>query len=403
MSNLLVGQSGGPTSVINATLAGVIKNALASAEFDTVYGTINGIEGIINNNFISLEHFRDEYKLRLLAQTPASYLGSCRVKLPSPGTNDALYEQIFSFFRRNSIACFLYIGGNDSMDTVQKLSEYAKAHSITDVSVIGVPKTIDNDLCATDHSPGYGSAAKFIANSVRQLACDADVYDLKSVLIVEIMGRNAGWLTAAAALANDDITCVDLLCLPEHVFDIDAFAQKISELHKTKNTVIAAVSEGIKTADGKYLTASVIGSVNDKFGHIALGGVGASVAVMLKNKLGVKTRAVELNTLQRAASAYGSARDCNEAFDIGFAAVEFAKQGLTAVMAAYKRISDEPYKIEIIPADISLSANYEKKIPQSMLCGDYGVNDEFIKYAKPLIEGEPERIYENGIYSIIKR
>ena len=285
--NLLVGQSGGPTAAINASLAGVVNYALNSGKFDKVLGSVNGISGVINENFVSMDAFSDPYRVRRLKQTPSSYLGSCRQRLSDDGE---VYEKIFNIFEKHNIGAFVYIGGNDSMDTVSKLGEYSEKHN-KGISIIGVPKTIDNDLVLTDHTPGYASAAKYIANSIRQLYLDTSVYDMKSVIVAEIMGRNAGWLAAAAALANDDrITPVDIICLPEVPFDMDSFIQKVAEVEERKQTTIIAVSEGIKDAQGKYIGESGSELMGDGFNHAALGGVGKIIESIIKKNLNIKTR-----------------------------------------------------------------------------------------------------------------
>lgn len=401
MKNLLVGQSGGPTSVINASLAGVIQNGLNSPQIGNVFGALNGIDGILSENIISLNHLTEE-NLRLLKQTPSSYLGSCRRKLPELEDDKNIYKKIFDIFNKNNIGYFFYIGGNDSMDTVKKLSAYAEAEN-KDIKIIGVPKTIDNDLFLTDHTPGYGSAAKFIVNTIRQLALDTDVYDMKSVVVLEIMGRNAGWLTAAAALANSaDFNPVDIICLPEVTFEPEKFLNKLKSVMQTKNTSIIAVSEGIKDKDGNYLGESTsLRSISDGFSHAALGGVGKIIENLISSELKIKTRSIELSTLQRCFSIAGSETDINEAFSSGFAAVEMAKSGKTAVMAGFKRISDEPYKAETVSFDINMVANFEKGVPSEMISEDgLGVTEDFIKYAKPLILGEVPLIYKDGLIQL---
>jgi len=398
MKNLLVGQSGGPTSVINASLSGVIKNALASPEIDNVFGTLNGIDGILNENIISLNHFTEE-NIQLLKQTPASYLGSCRRKLPEFTEDEVIYIKIFDFFKKNDISYFLYIGGNDSMDTVKKLSAYAKEKNI-DISIIGVPKTIDNDLFLTDHTPGFGSAAKFIVNSIRQLALDTGVYDMKSVVVLEIMGRNAGWLTAASALANSgDFHPVDIICVPEVAFNPRSFIEKLKKVMETKNTTIIAVSEGIKDKDGKYINESKsVRSMSDGFSHAALGGVGKTIEHLISSELQIKTRSIELSTLQRCFSLASSGTDVNESFSVGYSAVDMAKSGKSGIMAGFKRVSDNPYKTEIVSFDINLVANLEKCIPEDMISEDgLDVTEKFITYAKPLIYGENQLIYKDGL------
>ena len=399
MKNLLVGQSGGPTSVINASLAGVIKKGIESRKIGEILGTVNGIEGILNDNIISLDDFTPE-RIALLKQTPSSYLGSCRKKLPDSENGEDIYKKIFDTFKKHNVGYFLYIGGNDSMDTVKKLSAYAADKNI-DIQVIGVPKTIDNDLFLTDHTPGFGSAAKFIVNSIRQLALDTDVYDMKSVVILEIMGRNAGWLTAAAALANSDkLNPVDIVCLPEVAFSPEKFIKKLKDVMKKKSTTIIAVSEGIKDEDERYIAecGDIKRAEDDGFAHAALGGVGKTIEKLISDELGIKTRSIELSTLQRCFSLAGSKVDVEEAFAVGSFAIELAEDGKTAVMAGFKRISDKPYAIELAPFDINDVANFEKGIPQEMISEDgLGVNEKFIAYAKPLIEGELPLIFDEGL------
>ncbi len=401
MKNLLVGQSGGPTSVINASLAGVIENGIKSPEIGKVFGTVNGIEGILSDNIISLDHFTDQ-DITLLKQTPSSYLGSCRKKLPEAKEDEAIYKKIFEVFKKYDIGYFFYIGGNDSMDTAKKLSAYAIEKGINGIKIIGVPKTIDNDLVLTDHTPGFASCGKFVANSIRQLYLDTAVYKMKSIVIVEIMGRNAGWLAATASLANSsDIHPVDILCLPEVVFDVDKFINKVSEVMREKDTTIIAVSEGIKDKDGKYIGENAdLRATSDGFSHAALGGVGKVIEHLLNTKLPekIKTRTIEFSTLQRCFSAVASKTDVDEAFSAGFMAVEFAKAGMTAIMPGFKRISSNPYKMEIVPLDVSKVANFEKEIPEDMIAPDgFGVTEKFIEYAKPLISGENPVIYKDGL------
>lgn len=283
------------------------------------------------------------------------------------------------------------------MDTADKLSRYAKDKGM-DIKILGIPKTIDNDLAITDHTPGYGSAAKFVANAMRQLEMDTGVYNMSSVIVLEIMGRNAGWLTAAAALANDsELRAADIICLPERAFETDKFLAKVESVSKEQKTVMIAVSEGIKDTDGNYIQQSK-GIRNDNFAHAALGGVGKTIEGQIVSNLGLKTRTIELSTLQRCYSAGASLCDVNEAFEVGYKGVEFALEGHTGVMPAFKRKNTDKYEIEIVPMPVCEIANLEKKVPQSMISSDsFGMTEDFIKYASPLIQGEPELIYENGV------
>lgn len=399
MKNLLVAQSGGPTAVINASLAGVIKGAIDNGDkIDKIYGCLNGIEGIETENFVLLNSFQDEDRLRILKQTPSSYLGSCRKKLPTHEENVAFYENIFKVFEKNNIGYFLYIGGNDSMDTVDKLSKASKMYG-NDTKIVGVPKTIDNDLALTDHTPGFGSAAKFVANTMRQLALDTGVYKMPSVIVLEIMGRNAGWLAASAALANDDrIKAADIICLPETPFDIEKFLNRVEKVSHEQNTVMIALSEGIKDASGKYIEEGNGGKREDKFAHAVLGGVGRTIENEISTKLGLKSRTIELSTMQRCWAMGASLCDVNEAFEAGYAGVRFACDGMSGIMPGFKRKGNMPYSIEIVPYPVCEIANLEKKVPQSMISSDgFGVTDEFIEYSLPLIQGEPNISYKNGL------
>ena len=386
--NILVGQSGGPTAVINSSLAGVIKAGFDSKKFDKVYGMVGGIQGVLEDDIIEIKSADDNF-IKLLKQTPSSYLGSCRKKL---GEDEETYEKIFGIFKKYNIGAFFYIGGNDSMDTVDKLSRYAEKIG-SEVRICGVPKTIDNDLAITDHTPGYGSAAKCVANTVRQLALDTAVYKMKSVIVLEIMGRNAGWLTAAAALGNDqDVLATDIICLPERIFEPEKFLEKVSRNAEKGIAPIIAISEGIKGADGKYIGESLsLKEANDGFAHAALGGVGRIVENLISEKLKIKTRTIELSTLQRCFSQGASDCDREEAYMAGVKSVEFAELGETGFMPCFKRLSDEPYKMEIVPYPVSKIANLEKIVPDNMIGEDnMSITDEFIKYGRPLIEGEPE-------------
>ena len=397
--NAAVGQSGGPTSAINATLAGVFKGASQNDAIDKIYGAVHGIEGIINDNLTDLsEQIKTDEDLKLLKSTPAAFLGSCRKKLPPFDEGKDVYEKIFSIFTKYNIKYFFYIGGNDSMDTVYKLSEYAKIINY-EICIVGVPKTIDNDLALTDHTPGFGSAAKYIATVTKELGREIVAYDMHSVIIVEIMGRNAGWLTAASALAKDEETDVpDLIYLPEVVFDTQKFIQKVKEIGERKKGIIIAVSEGVKTSDGNYLCDSVASGVADTFGHKYLGGAATVLEGIVRNEIGYKARAVVLNMPQRCAAHFASKTDIDESVQIGMAAVNEAVSGGTGEMMMFRRISNNPYKTEIIPAQISKIANEEKVIPREWINsdGDY-VTPELIEYMRPLIMGENEIVTENGL------
>lgn len=398
--NVLVGQSGGPTAVINSSLAGVISQALKSCE-GKVYGAVNGIKGILRNELIELnETFSKEENIELLKQTPSSYLGSCRYKIAKDSNVDI--DKIFEIFEKNEIGSFFYIGGNDSMDTVMRLSNDERAK---DMTIIGVPKTIDNDLLGTDHCPGYGSCAKYIATVVSEMALDAGCYDIKNVLIVEIMGRNAGWLTASAALARTmGNSAPDFIYLPEVAFDTEKFLFDIRTKLLYQDTVIVAVSEGIKDAHGTYIAESKQAFGNDMFGHGQLGGVGKKLENLVKDRLGIKVRSVELNLVQRCAAHITSKTDVEDAFTCGVEAVKAAAKGESGKMVCMIRKSDEPYEISFECKDINTIANGEKMVPAEFITPEgTDVTEAFVKYALPLIMGENDIKYKDGIPAFIKR
>lgn len=396
--NVMVAQSGGPTVAINASLSGVIRGVMESDSYDTVYGAVNGILGILNNEFINLTDMMQghpEY-LDRLETTPAMYLGSCRHKLPDYLDDDSSYVFIFKQFELYNVGAFFYIGGNDSMDTVLKLSDYGKRIG-SDVRIIGIPKTIDNDLCETDHTPGFGSAAKYIASSILEIAHDTFIYAVKSVTIVEIMGRDAGWLTAAAALARNKYnTAPHLIYLPEVPFDKEDFLLDVKRLLFERNNVIIAVSEGIRDASGNYISASE--KSVDTFGHSQLSGAGKALEFLIKEKLGVKVRSVEVNVLQRCAAHLASQTDLSESVSLGKKAVALSEEGVTASMVTMNRVSNDPYTIEYGYAEIRNIANEAKTVPLEWI-NDAGndVTDELIHYLTPLIQGESKVHYENGL------
>lgn len=396
--NCMVAQSGGPTVAINASLAGVIESAMKSDQYDSVYGSLNGIMGILNSDFINLSEIMTEnpdYLHRLMV-TPAMYLGSCRYKLPDFLDDDSSYVYIFKQFADYDIGAFFYIGGNDSMDTVLKLSEYGKRIG-SPVRIIGIPKTIDNDLCETDHTPGFGSAAKYIASSLLEISHDTFIYAVKSVTIVEIMGRDAGWLTAAAALARNEYNkAPHLLYLPEVPFDKEDFLLDVKRLLFEQNNVIVAVSEGIRDASGNYISASE--QSIDTFGHSQLSGVGKTLEFLVKEKLGVKVRSVEINVLQRCASHLSSKTDLEEAFALGKKAVALSEEGVTASMATIHRISNSPYQVEYGYAELNGIANEAKSVPAEWI-SDAGndIKQPLLDYLTPLIQGEMDVTYQNGL------
>lgn len=400
MKNLLVAQSGGPTAAINSSLAGVISQALKAPTIDKIYGAIHGIEGIFNDRVIQL----NQLDLEILKQTPAAFLGSCRNKLPDSEQNREVYQQIFSYFKEHNIGYFLYIGGNDSMDTVCKLSDYAKENNI-DVKIIGVPKTIDNDLAHTDHTPGFGSAAKYVATTMAEITKDSHVYFLQSVTIVEIMGRHAGWLTAAAGLArNEHRSAPQLIYLPEVSFSKEQFIRDIkNQFEKGITNVIVAVSEGIHDENGVLLCESGT-SATDSFGHKILSGVGKVLENLVKTEIGCKVRSIELNVCQRCAGHLLSKTDVEEAFRIGAAGVDAALSGKTGEMMVFTRLSSQPYQIQIDSVDIHHSANIEKCVPAEWIRNGNDITDDLTTYLRPLILGEvPLRYRSDGLPEYLHR
>lgn len=401
--NVLVGQSGGPTTVINASLAGVLSAAFNSEQIDTVYGMINGIQGLMDEHLLNLtQEFKgNEKKLEQLRVTPSMYLGSCRYKLKNPDEDASDLERVFQLIKKYNIRYFLYIGGNDSMDTVDKVSRYAKERDY-DIKVIGIPKTIDNDLMEIDHTPGFGSAAKYIATSILEMAHDTYIYYMQSVLIVEVMGRNAGWLTAASVLARNAYNeAPHLIYLPESDFSTEQFIADIKEQLKQRKQVIVAVSEGIHDANGEYISAK--STKTDQFGHVMLSGNGKYLEALVQKEIGCKVRSVELNVLQRCAAHISSSTDVSEAFHLGEKAIDAVLNGRTDEMTSLRRISNEPYRVEYITVPVSEVANKEKKIPLEWI-NEAGndVKQELIDYLKPLIEGEVKVEYKEGIPNYIR-
>lgn len=391
--NAIVGQSGGPTAVINASLYGVVYEALNREDvFGNVYGMINGIEGFLHDQMMDMKPLDASGELELIKTTPGSYLGSCRYKLPED-LSDTVYPKLFEKFEKYNIGYFFYIGGNDSMDTVSKLSRYAASIN-SDIRFMGLPKTIDNDLVLTDHTPGFGSAAKYVASTVREIAIDASVYDNKqSVTIVEIMGRHAGWLTAASALArkfeNDNPV---LIYLPEVAFDQDAFIEKIKSSLETTSNLVVCISEGIHTANGTFICelGSEVGV--DTFGHKMLTGSGKYLENLVKERLGVKVRSVELNVSQRCSSAMLSKTDQKEAIASGSFGVTAAIKGETGKMVAFKRQSpltlDADYVLNYATEDVNEICNKEKTVPLEWISEDGSdVTEAFLAYARPLVHG----------------
>ena len=397
--NAIVGQSGGPTSVINASLAGVFESC-KNRGADIVYGMCNGVAGLLEERVVDLSTLlTDDLDIELLKRTPSSFLGSCRYKLPDWRDDEAVYKKLFAILEKLNIGYFFYIGGNDSMDTIGKLADYGQRVG-SDIRFMGVPKTIDNDLCLTDHTPGYGSAAKYIATILKEVIRDSSVYNIRSVTVAEIMGRHAGWLAGAACLAGgDDCEGPDLILLPEVPFDPDRFLTRVDELQRVKPNVIIAASEGVKTADGTYLCdlVSTAGQL-DAFGHKAvLSGTSRYLSDLIHDKLNCKSRAIEFSTLQRCASHLASRTDVNEAYAVGGAAAAAAFAGETGRMIALKRISAYPYQCITESVDVQQVANLEKKVPLDWISPDgMQVTAAFEEYARPLILDEVTPVYVNG-------
>ena len=395
LKSIIIGQSGGPTTVINASLQGIIEAALSNPNIEHIYGALNGIEGILNKNIIDFRN-EDLDNIQLLKNTPSSILGSVRFKLNDYTIDENVYKEIVCVLKDYNIGYFFYIGGNDSMDTVDKLSKYTVSHNI-DIKIVGVPKTIDNDLVGIDHSPGFGSAAKYIALAVKNVAYDTSIYSIKSVHIIEAMGRNAGWLTAASALARDgDSVAPHLIYLPEIPFSVDKFVDDVKGKLDEYNSVIVVVSEGIKDENGEYISAR--GDKVDKFGHVMLSGTGAYLKSVVEERIGCKVRALEPSVLQRSAGHTASMTDVTEAYNLGVVAVKAALDGKTGVFSTLRRISDLPYTVDYYTEQVSVVANNEKLVPRSWI-NEQGndVTNKMIEYLSPLVKGVPQVPYRNGL------
>ena len=388
--NLIVGQSGGPTAVINSSLYGVVSEGIAhSDEIGEVYGMVNGIEGFLEDRILNFREALPGEQLDYLKHTPGAYLGSCRYKLPE-SLEDPVYTLLFEKFEEMNIGWFFYIGGNDSMDTVSKLSRYA-AQTGSSIRVIGEPKTIDNDLVHTDHTPGYGSAAKYVASTVREITLDASVYEKKSVTIIEIMGRHAGWLTAASALARkykgDNPF---FIYLPESAFDTEKFLKDVENAFEKNCNVVVCVSEGIHDADGTFICEYDSSVGTDTFGHKMLAGCGKYLENLVRDRLGVKARSVELNVSQRCSASLISAADQKEAVSAGRFGIQAALNGETGKMVSFVRrqAEDGSYQMECGLEDVNLICNEEKEVPAEWITENGSdVSDEFIKYVTPLVQG----------------
>ena len=398
MRNCLVAQSGGPTVAINSSLAGVIQGALDSSQFNKIYGSLNGVQGLLNGHLMDLSQKVEEIPMfiELLKKSPSMYLGSCRYQLPDYTEDDAHYAYIFNKFEQYDIDAFFYIGGNDSMDTVDKLNTYAKAVD-KKVHIIGIPKTIDNDLCVTDHTPGYGSAAKYVASTLLEIGHDTSIYPINSVTIVEIMGRDAGWLTGASVLARNKYNFAPhLIYLPEVPFYEEQFIEDVKAAMDRYNNVVIAVSEGIKNEEGKYISAT--SAVEDTFGHSQLSGTGKCLEYIIKQNIQVKVRSIEINILQRSAAHMSSITDIGEAFRLGRHAVAAALEGKSGVMVTAIRRGNMPYSVDMGETDVKNVAGLVKHVPREWI-NERGndVTQDFIDYVYPLILGEPVVKYQRGI------
>ena len=396
--NIIVGQSGGPTAVINASLCGVIREGKCHPEqIGTVYGMINGIEGFLAGKYMDLSSGLSEEELELLKMTPAAFLGSCRFKLPEALSSE-FYPTLFNKFEELNIGYFFYIGGNDSMDTVSKLSRYANGIG-SDIRFIGIPKTIDNDLVGTDHTPGFGSAAKYVASTVREITLDASVYQQKSVTIVELMGRHAGWLTASSVLARKHGEDNPLLIyLPESPFEFEQFSADLKNAFEKSQTVVVCVSEGIADSAGHFICEYSNEAQLDTFGHKMLTGCAKILESYVRNRFQVKVRSVELNVNQRCSSLLASAADVQEAESSGRTAVEKALQGETGKMVPCPRLSGPGYELEYGLTEVGNVCNREKSFPVEWITAEGSdIGPEFLDYALPLIQGQPDHIMENGL------
>lgn len=411
--NAVVGQSGGPTAAINATLSGVITGVLKNKDMGikTLYGMHNGMQGLMNEDLVNLSEIfapvcpccpYNEEKISLLKQTPAAALGSCRMKLKDPETDREFYEKLISIFKKYDIRYFFYIGGNDSMDTIAKLSKYLKT-SDYEMRCIGVPKTIDNDLMCTDHTPGFGSASKYIAVTMQEILRDCNVYKVKAVTIVEIMGRDAGWLTASAGVLKriSDLS-PDFIYLPERNFTDEQFLSDVKGALEKKDAVVIAISEGIRYENGHYVGEGTQSGAADVFGHKYLAGAGKALEHLVKEKIGCKVRSIELNLPQRCASHIASKTDIDESCLTGEAGVKYALDGMSAVMVTINRKNTTGYETEFSPKDIYQIANAVRGVPDEYINAEGNdVTDACIGYVLPLIQGETEVSYKNGVPSHI--
>lgn len=396
--NIVVAQSGGPTCAINSSLLGVFRYATQYDEIGNIYGSVNGIEGLIYDNLVDLrEIISNDEDVELIRQTPSTVLGSCRYKLPDFHADSAVYETILATMRKHDISAFFYIGGNDSMDTVMKLDSYFKANGIQ-IKAIGIPKTIDNDLPITDHTPGFGSAAKYVATTMQEIIRDSSVYAVQSVTIVEIMGRDTGWLTASSALLRvNGEQAPHLIYLPEKPFSVKKFLDDVREAQKMNHAVIVAVSEGVEL-DWEEIGEDFQSGKTDTFGHKYLAGVGKALEKLVAREIGCKVRSIELNVMQRCSSHLSSKRDIAEAERIGGAAVKAALDGVSGEMMVFHRVSNHPYNVRIDHVKVSEVANRVKYFPEEWITENANnVTDEAIEYCLPLIQGEQNIHIKNGL------
>ena len=395
VGSLIVGQSGGPSSVINCSAYGVIKTGLENPNITKVYGAFHGIKGVLNDQLMIMDE-EDPAELANMMHTPSSALGSCRYKIADPDVDDTDYKRILEIFKKYNVRYFFYNGGNDSMDTCNKISKYMKKVGY-ECRVMGIPKTIDNDLFGTDHCPGYASAAKYIATSIMEVSRDAHVYDTGMITIIECMGRHAGWLTAAAALANEAEPCCDFIYLPEVDFDMDKFVADVSKRYEEKKNCIVAVSEGVHYADGRFVSEAKT-EATDGFGHAQLGGLASMLASVMKERTGAKVRGIELSLLQRCAAHCASQTDIDESYMSGKTAVEEMLNGVTDKMVGFECDRTNGYTCRAKLFNLSDVANFEKKFPKEWITAEgNNVTDDFAKYALPLIQGETKLEKEDGL------
>lgn len=394
----VIGQSGGPTAVINSSAAGAILTALDSESITKVLAAEHGITGVLSDRLFDCSQ-EDRRELELLRCTPAAALGSCRHKIRDPEQDDSDCRRILEVFKKHDVRYFFYIGGNDSMDTCEKISRYTRQVGY-ECRVMGIPKTVDNDLIGTDHCPGFGSAARYIATSMAEISCDNQAYGSGSVAVCEIMGRNAGWLAASSALAGINGNGPDLIFLPENPFDIDSFIEDVVKISERKKSVVVAVSEGVRDSSGRFISeyGSDLAKQKDSFGHAQLGGLASTLAAYVRKNTGIKTRGIEFSLLQRSAAHCVSGTDEEEAFMVGENAVINAVEGVSGYMTALKRLPGEEYHSEIELLPLSAVANREKPVPSEYMNKEKnGVSDAYIRYALPLVQGAPECETENGL------